>query len=45
MANVLEKAPTSAFVEYVLEDVVSSFKYVDSEGKTYKFLLEGKNNE
>ena len=45
LANVLEKAPTSAFVEYVLDNVAQSFEYVDSEGKTYKFLLEEKNNE
>lgn len=42
LANVLEKAPTSDFVSYVLREYVSGFTYEDQEGKIYRFVLEEK---
>ena len=39
LANVIEKAPTSAFVKYVMDLYVSEFSYVDQQGKKYRFVL------
>ena len=43
LANVIEKAPTSDFVRYVLNEYVSGFTYEDQQGKTYRFVLGDKN--